>query len=263
MAAYSRHLVIFLDFLGFSEALKDRARAEPIHHLLTKLSAMAGDFWAQSEKTENGHKSDMRPAISVFSDNIVISFPLDASAEHGLDEGMLAMFLPTFIAYIAWNGFQSRLLIRGGAAIGDAYHAGGVVFGPALIEAYEAERTLAIYPRVALAPSITHADGFEKWKGLTTRHDDGVTVIGYMQGFITRSQLGGGWFHTQVKPWVAEVRAGIASEIERLSAAKDIRALSKWSWFRTKFEQSIEKMPPQILEMDVPPTPPNPAATIS
>jgi len=62
--------------------------------------------------------------------------------------------------------------------MGDVCHSDGGVFGPALIEAYEIERTLAIYPRVALGPSITHGEGFDKRKSHIWTHDDGAIVLG-------------------------------------------------------------------------------------
>jgi hypothetical protein len=52
---------------------------------------------------------------------------------------------------------QSGYCVRGGIAIGDAFANSRTVFGPALIEAHEAERA-AKHPRTVLAPSaVQHA----------------------------------------------------------------------------------------------------------
>ena len=118
MASYEKHFVAFIDFLGFREALRDRARADVILGLLQKLAAFSGDFYAESNEVENGRQSRVRPAISAFSDNIVISYRIGELEKHGISAFAAVCFLQTIVAYIAWNAFEARLLIRGGVAVG-------------------------------------------------------------------------------------------------------------------------------------------------
>jgi hypothetical protein len=253
MPQYSPHLVAFIDLLGFSEAIRDGRRAEPIFGLLKTLAGFQGDFFAESQPNENGRQTRLRPAISAFSDNIVLSYRLDDLEKHSLDLGTVIIFLQNLIAFIAWNAFASRLLIRGGVAIGDLYHAGGVVYGPALLEAYETERSLAVYPRVALGQSVILGEHFAPWRDHTWTHDDGVKVLGYHMGFVMRTHAAGGQFDSRVKGWLAHVRAVIQEERAALTAAKNVRALSKWDWFNNNFEQNLLRMNPQLLESDTPP----------
>lgn len=253
--SYSKHLVAFIDLLGFSEAMRDRERSDSILALLTKLAAFRGDFYAESREIENGRQSLIRPAISAFSDNIVLSYPIDSLVEHGVPLDAVVIFLQKLVAYIAWNAFQCRLLIRGGLAIGDAYHSGGVVFGPALIEAHEIERKLAIYPRVAIGPSISRSEALEKLKNHIWTHDDGVTALGYMLGFVLRTEAAGGRSNLMVKSWIADVRAAIQAELRALNTTQNVRAASKWAWFDNNFERNLERIPPDILELNTPAEP--------
>lgn len=108
MPNYSQHLVAFIDILGFRKAMSDRNRADSILASLGKLAAFQGNFYAESKKNKHGHQSFVRPAISAFSDNIVISYPLDRLAEHGLDVGMVVIFLQTLVGFIAWNAGSRR-----------------------------------------------------------------------------------------------------------------------------------------------------------
>lgn len=48
-------------------------------------------------------------------------------------------------------------MIRGTISVGDFYYDEDIVFGKALIEAYEAEKTLAVFPRVILCKSVIEA----------------------------------------------------------------------------------------------------------
>ncbi|HEX4371251.1 MAG TPA: hypothetical protein VH019_07880 [Rhizomicrobium sp.] len=248
MGMYEKHIVAFVDFLGFREALQQGGRADSILDLLTTISGFQGDYFSQQIPVENGRSFNLRPAISAFSDNIVISYPLDQLANNQIDLGIVILFLQSLISYIAWNAFKARLLIRGGVAIGDAFHRNGIVFGPALNEAYETERSLSIYPRIALGPSVSHGDAISKIKDHVWTHDDGVAVLGYMMGFVMRSEANGSKANLMVAAWIAEVRLTIREEIAQLAEARKVRALAKWKWFEAKFEEALIKMPPELLK---------------
>ena len=45
---------------------------------------------------------------------------------------------------------QSQILLRGGIAVGKLYHDRQIVFGPALVKAYQLENNIAVYPRVVI-----------------------------------------------------------------------------------------------------------------
>jgi hypothetical protein len=251
MTSYNKHLVAFVDFLGFREAVRDPFRADSILRLLTTLAVSSGDFDAQSENLRTGgQRATVRPAISAFSDNIVISSNLDEVSKHDLGITEITFFLEKLIAFIAWNAFQSRLLIRGGIAVGDLYHKAGIVYGPALVEAYNLENALANYPRAPLGPSIT-SEGIERIHHRVSHHD-GVTCLNCLEGFVPRTTGGIGPINLQIKTWIAEVRSAIAVELDKLSKTENLRASSKWHWFSSQFQEQIARMPEELINCDTP-----------
>jgi hypothetical protein len=87
-----------------------------------------------------------------FTDNIVLGYPIvirDGETELGI---VLARF-GSFQLEMTLAGF----FLRGDVAVGDLYMDENIVFGPALVEAYEAERSAARDPRIILAQSAIQA----------------------------------------------------------------------------------------------------------
>src|SRR5262249_8589289 len=90
------------------------------------------------------------------------------------------------------------LLIRGGIAKGPLYHDDSIVFGPALIEAYQLETGVAKFPRVILSRDVyadfrhyrEHTEASEYFEGAIWLSDDGsacVNVLAALQE-INRQQ---------------------------------------------------------------------------
>jgi hypothetical protein len=76
---YEEQFTAFVDFLGFSEVSSrtDDTTRRKILGLLLALSTLRGDFDVQSAVNETNKTITIKPAISTFSDHIVISFPLE------------------------------------------------------------------------------------------------------------------------------------------------------------------------------------------
>lgn len=90
-------------------------------------------------------------AFRAFTDNIVIGHPIHEDGE--VELGNVFYDLSNFQIFMTMEGF----FVRGAIAIGDLYVDDIAVFGDGLIEAYEAETTLARDPRIVLAPSAQAA----------------------------------------------------------------------------------------------------------
>jgi hypothetical protein len=125
------------------------------------MALMRSEFDLQTtDRVDGGREHSIVPAISGFSDNIVISYPLSSLFSNGrLDErfGSLVVLgqFQKLVSIIAAAALRIALLVRGGATIGKLFHAQGVVFGDALVDAYRVESKVAKYPRVVLSHSIT------------------------------------------------------------------------------------------------------------
>ncbi|MGD1212606.1 MAG: hypothetical protein ABR973_14755 [Candidatus Acidiferrales bacterium] len=181
---YEEQFTAFIDFLGFGEvsAKSDEDARMKILDLLLALSAQRGEFDMQSTVQGATTTTRLRPAISTFSDHIVISYPLEAIrsvARPGVarpDEYLTArLVLHDFCemsSRIAAAALQIGFLIRGGASIGPLYHSKGVVFGEALIDAFGIESRTSVYPRVVLSRAITSRPNWIENKAPFIAKDD-------------------------------------------------------------------------------------------
>jgi hypothetical protein len=89
--------------------------------------------------------------IRIFTDNIVIGYPVRDDAESEL--GRVFSLLAYFQLEMVMHGF----FLRGAIAVGDLFMDDIVVFGKGLIEAYRGERDKARDPRIILTDSATKA----------------------------------------------------------------------------------------------------------
>ena len=145
--------VVFLDILGFVESIrKAEENGEQVNHLKQLRSALAA---AKEELTEGIEDDDWirdkdLPApyvVKVFTDNIVLGFPIhdDGEIEFG---GMLAR-----VGWYQYTLLKHGFFVRGGIAFGDLYMDDDVVYGKGLLDANDAEKTLARDPRIVLGPT--------------------------------------------------------------------------------------------------------------
>lgn len=136
---YQNRVCLFLDILGFSEHVKQSTdkngdqvtdKVQEIGNLLQLLPIKMKSF--------GGSNSDRQ--ITQFSDSIVVSFQLT-------DKNAFIQLLDD-IMQIVVNFILKGYLVRGGITYGKLFHKENIVFGPAMISAYELESKIAIYPRI-------------------------------------------------------------------------------------------------------------------
>ena len=138
---YENRYVVFIDILGFkdivSKSNNDDKKAEKILENLKYIEEIKKENDDIYKLTTIGRK------IAVFSDSIVISYPL-------LNSGSGQFLSLIFdIIYIFNELLDKGVYIRGGMTYGKLYHEGNVCFGPAMVEAYSLEQE-AIYPRIII-----------------------------------------------------------------------------------------------------------------
>lgn len=137
-STYTNRVVAFLDILGFKQLIYANREAEIARALkLTKESEVA--------PFHNAPK--MR--LTAFSDSVVVS------DEVGNGFGYARIL--HFTSYLVWQLLEMGILSRGGIGHGNLHHENGIVFGPALIQAYELESKQAIYPRVLVPDDVAAA----------------------------------------------------------------------------------------------------------
>lgn len=140
-------VVAFLDLLGFRKASKG---PDPLPSLRALRAALDGAaMHARDTLIERVSPVLIIPprwVMRVFTDNIAIVYPILQHRGVVQSLGNLIGNLAWFQAYMSRRGFP----VRGSIAIGQAYVDEDIVFGPAIVEAYEAECTIAHMPRIVL-----------------------------------------------------------------------------------------------------------------
>lgn len=166
---YQERYVAFIDILGFSEIIRKTSpvgASEQTRSLETVLSEMG----RRDADWDNMFGDDFK--FLAFSDSIVMS---EAISEVGL------LQLLDEIASLSLRLLRNGLLMRGGISKGLLYHEDGVMFGPAFLDAYRLESTIAKYPRIVLGREVHLAA--QKIRNRIRFADDGPPYIHVLHNF--------------------------------------------------------------------------------
>ena len=131
---YEKRIVVFLDILGFSTMIEDSKVDTPLRRKIKR----AVEIIRESADTDETGR-----AVSTFSDSAVISYPLHKESS--------LFYLLIDIIHLQLKIGALGIMFRGGIAIGDCFHDGNIIFGPAMNEAYRLESKVAKWPRVVIS----------------------------------------------------------------------------------------------------------------
>jgi len=149
-------VVAFLDILGFKELMRDAYTHGQSHQFLEKVRRALREARRHlDDKRERAVNGEAFWRVKVFTDNIVLGIPVTDNAQMGLglDTEMGLGLALSLVGWYQYRLVQQGFFVRGGIAAGDFYMDQDVVFGEALLEAYDAESRLARDPRIVLAQS--------------------------------------------------------------------------------------------------------------
>jgi hypothetical protein len=255
-AQYEEQFVGYIDFLGFSEASKDsdeRKRLQ-ILQLLQGLAAGRGEFDIKSTTEGTLRNTNMRAAVSTFSDHVVVSYPL-AAVRNDVPEGERVVAIHVLshfgqlVTAVAVAALRIGFLIRGGASIGFLYHSQGVIFGPALIDAYMIESRTSVYPRVVLSPSVTSKQDWLLMSSLmVAKDDDGLHHVDYFNVMTNVAVQPGPTYNVEIKRWFTETVSTVNKNLRELKQEGRLNELAKWTWFARRFHVLIENLPQPLLD---------------
>ncbi|HJD47914.1 MAG TPA: hypothetical protein H9909_13830 [Candidatus Mediterraneibacter norfolkensis] len=134
--------IAFLDILGFKNMVID-----DIEKVILTLRQVRG-FCVSSygyAKNERGTRNEIEqdnPAVTMFSDSIVISAPVWRWYLHEFVD-----LISNLQFFLLVNG----VLIRGGIDIGEVFHDENYVFGKGIVDAYLIESHISKYPRIVVS----------------------------------------------------------------------------------------------------------------
>jgi hypothetical protein len=140
---YADRVISCVDLLGFKRLVKERT-AEDIRRIIDKLlksfRACDGDATLDRKSTW-------------FSDMIVTSIPLVMPDEGPQLHGILYHELADLAMAQTEIFDQTGIFVRGAITVGKLIHNHDLIFGPAMIRAYELEQS-TVFPRIAIDPDL-------------------------------------------------------------------------------------------------------------
>jgi hypothetical protein len=229
---YKEHVVAFIDLLGFKHAVTTQRQHE-ILELLMLFSKVTCDYFFEAKQVENSTTINVLPSISIFSDNVVVSIPVtDEVPNFGIINS-----LSQSITWFAAHALEKKFIIRGGIAKGPLYHNKNIVFGKALIDAYQLESGLANYPRVLVAPEVLN---FIEYKGDFMSDFDGMIMLNYFDGGSGLIRSGLKQDHdlcSNIKRRISLFDEIISENLKTLSQENKLKELSKWVWFSNHYQK--------------------------
>jgi hypothetical protein len=143
---------VFTDFLGYRHEIRESVERGDEDAVFQRFIQ---DIEPQIERTVSPALDDDLSSFprtwdaKVFTDNVVLGYALwssDGESEFGYAVSQLLEFQYA----VALKGF----FVRGGWAIGNLFMNHNTVFGASLLDAYDLERSTAVYPRIVLSEAM-------------------------------------------------------------------------------------------------------------
>ncbi|HEX3147794.1 MAG TPA: hypothetical protein VHR66_06895 [Gemmataceae bacterium] len=139
-AVYEDRLLFFVDILGWSNAI-NRSVDDPRKLEILALVATAIETFVVDSQLEGRGVT-----AAFFSDTLIGSWkPADPVWTWWYIHKLQHLLNIILVLY----GYYSR----GSITYGKLFHNGSIVFGPALLEAYRVEQSIAVFPRVVVCES--------------------------------------------------------------------------------------------------------------
>lgn len=240
--------VLFLDLLGFRNvvnAWEMNGRQASLVELVRWISTATSSYKTRVTQDGGSVGFAVTPAITTFSDCIVISFPTappvsEVDAVSGqVWKGEVLRHMADLCARITVRSLHAGLVLRGGLCQGVLVHEGGrYIIGPGLNEAYRLESEVADVPRIVVGRSLYDREP-ELLTTLLAKDRDGEAYLDYMPHLVQeiQSRADAGVWRTirlqQVEDIIASAKASRPPICFWRRRRASIR--EKWQWFHDYF----------------------------
>lgn len=220
---YEEKILVFFDILGFKEMVQKKYLNEPekVKEILNTMHVLSNPAYSSQ--------------LIIFSDSVINILDINPKySEHGQNFADYLNVIINNIAKIQIQMFISYgVLIRGSIVIGDIFYEreNNLLFGPALINAYELESKYSIYPRFLIGKSIVDRISEEKWLDVT-EDVDGHYYIDVFKWLVKLESE---------KHHLTKLKSKIEKEINMLGESPNLGVLSKYSWFLNKIKEREDK----------------------
>ncbi len=237
---YGVALVTYIDILGFRELIKTKSVSDISRILRLVKEAVRPAFFKTPLKEV--------PADQYvnFSDLTVISTPLEKP--HNPPGSELFFRLLQLVHAQSRLAIDEGILIRGAVTLGFIVKSQGLLFGPALVRAYELEQHVAKHPRIIIDKAIFRIlDGLPgAWlhdkqtnkadlRRLMRKDDDGQLFVDYL--WAARNEVD----DPSVYPiFLDRHRKLIEERLELYAQNRDIRR--KYKWLKRYHRETIARI---------------------
>ena len=159
---YEQCIVSFIDVLGF-RSLVDKKTASQLYRIMSRLKDATRPLELESKEQMKVlyDTGAINPTYcQSMSDAIVrvAAFDRKPNPEIGFRPNTDALYFELEDLVVAQMSLiEQGILVRGGVSIGEVFvdrSGGGLVFGPALIKAYDIEREEATFPRLVIDDAL-------------------------------------------------------------------------------------------------------------
>lgn len=230
----SNRVVVFMDILGFKNIINQFDNQE-----MNKLVYNIMNYFKWIK--ESNYKGflaehDIGKEVTVFSDSIVVSY--DASLPGQV------FFILLDIIHIQLDLAAKGIFLRGGVSIGNLTHENDIVFGPAMLDAYNLESKIAKYPRIIIDEKV-----FQFAYNNPGYNNTNEQELEYIEGLVRRDN--DGWYYTDYLTQCCEldkqtdiyvVLDSIKNKIQQYinDDNKDIR--EKYEWLNEYYEWALNQL---------------------
>lgn len=185
MKEYEQYYFAFLDLLGF----KDIVSTKTCDEIAEIFEEAKKRFSIRQIFDEDNTYVHLVPPEAihyyVMSDSVCIFIKCD----NGFALPVLVWLCLDFQVRLLC--LKTPILVRGSISRGDLFVNENILFGPAMVEAYQREEALAIYPRIIIPTQLYNetTGKSEKGllKGLTCLENDGFYVTNYIYYFCNHN----------------------------------------------------------------------------
>lgn len=244
------HIVAFLDFLGTSEKMRNPAKNDKFLQAINAVYAQAKYIL---EKTEENRNNKLK--IKIFSDNIVIAQAIENPED---PKNVFSTYLDVeqFSLMLYSAAMLTGNLMRGAISTGLLYIDDTLVYGEALLNAYDGESKIANYPRIVIDKSIfVKAKMDDMWKtfnppdkeNMILRDMDGELYLNPFWGIPKVSEHN----RKREEQFLAHVAKTIIKEYKELFHKSKKSVFPKYHWLANQFnEYCIANKHPFLINLD-------------
>lgn len=238
---YEERIIAFIDILGFREHINQTVTSSSHFNKIRKVLNFISDL---KQDNDMGHLSqkEIGKEVTVFSDSIVISYPISLPSA--------GFHLLIDVIHLQLEMMGEGIQMRGGITVGPLCHEDNIVYGPAMVEAYELESKLAVYPRIIIkdeAIKIAASEGnhspreeLDYIMKLLEQDHDGHFFLDFMAQWEEIT------YEHDYLTALTITRAVIIKSLVDYAQTPNI--LVKYTWLKDYFNNTLKKLKPQYTQ---------------